>query len=126
MTAGNNEYHVPELSGCGRPETVREVSDLVRLRRPSLVFLSETKMSDKRGQDLKWKLGFSNIFGVKAVGLSGVLCLYWNNDSRVTLKSSSNSHIDVLIQNEELGVSGGLLAFMVIQKGLVGNSVGSC
>ncbi|XP_071683852.1 uncharacterized protein [Lolium perenne] len=89
--------------GGGRPETVREISDLVRLQRPSLVFLSETKMSDKKAQDLRWKFGFSNAFGVKSVGLSGGLCLYWNNDSRVSLKSFSNSHIDVLIQNDELG-----------------------
>jgi hypothetical protein len=64
--------------GGGRPETVREISDLVRLQRPSLVFLSETKMSDKKTQDLRWKFGFSNAFGVKSVGLSGGLCLYCN------------------------------------------------
>jgi hypothetical protein len=60
-------------------------------------------MSDKKAQDLRWKFGFSNAFGVKSIGLSGGLCLYWNNDSRVSLKSFSNSHIDVLIQNDELG-----------------------
>jgi hypothetical protein len=70
--------------GGGRPETVREISDLIRLQRPGLVFLSETKMSDKRAQDLRWKFGFSNAFGVKSVGLSGGLCMYWNNDSQVT------------------------------------------
>jgi hypothetical protein len=60
-------------------------------------------MTDKRAQDLRWKFGFSNAFGVKSVGLSGGLCLYWNNDSRVSMKSFSNTHIDVLIQNDELG-----------------------
>lgn len=96
MTAERNEYHVFELSGCGRPEIVREISGLIRLQCLGLVFLSETKMSDKRAQELRWKFGFTNAFGVKCVGLSGGLCLHWNNDSVVTLKSFSNSHIDVV------------------------------
>ena len=60
-------------------------------------------MSDKRAQDLRWNFGFTNAFGVKSDGLSGGLCLYWNNDSKVSLKSFSKSHIDVLIQNDSLG-----------------------
>ena len=89
--------------GIGQPETVREIYDLIRLHRPALVFLSETKVSDKRAQDLKLRLGFSNAFGVKARGLSGGLVLYWNNESLVSLKSFSNSHIDVFVRNEDTG-----------------------
>ena len=89
--------------GCGRPETVNEISDLIRLQRPELVFLSETKMSDKRAQDLRWRFGFSNAFGVKSEGLSGGLCLYWNKESKVSLKSFSKSHIDVFVHNNRVG-----------------------
>jgi hypothetical protein len=60
-------------------------------------------MSDKRSQDLRWKFGFTNAFGVKSVGQSGGLCLYCNNETRVSIKSFRNSHIDTLIQNNELG-----------------------
>lgn len=89
--------------GCGRPETVHEISSLIRLHRPTMVFLSETKVSDKRAQDLRFRLGFSNAFGVKATGLSGGLVLFWNNDSVVTLKSFSKNHIDVMVTNDSTG-----------------------
>ena len=89
--------------GCGRPETVQEICSLIRLHHPSLVFLSETRLSDKRAQDLKFRFGFSNAFGVKSEGLSGGLVLLWNNDSAVSLNSYSQSHIDVFVQNNLLG-----------------------
>ena len=89
--------------GCGRPETVQEISNLVSLHRPALVFLSETKLSEQRAKDLRWRLGFDNAFGVKAEGLSGGLALYWNNDSVVTLKSFTRTHIDVFVHNDITG-----------------------
>lgn len=89
--------------GCGRSESVREIRDLIRLHRPALVFLSETKCSDKRAQELRIQFGFASAFGVSCDGLSGGLVLYWNEDSVVKLNSFSNNHIDVLIRNESLG-----------------------
>ena len=86
--------------GCGRPETVHEIRSLIKLHRPSLVFLAETKMSNTKAQDLRFRFGFSNAFGVKSDGLSGGLVLFWNADSTVSLKSFSKTHIDVLITND--------------------------
>jgi hypothetical protein len=48
-------------------------------------------------------LGFDHAFGVKSEGLSGGLVLFWNNDSVVSLKSYSRSHIDVMIKNDTMG-----------------------
>jgi hypothetical protein len=77
MINESNEYH-------DWLETVHEVSKYIRLQCSGL----ETKMSDKRDGELKWKFGFSNAFVVKkSVGLSRGICLYWNNDSKVNLKS---------------------------------------
>ena len=82
-------------------------------------------MSDKRAQDLMWKFGFMNAFGVKAVALSGGLCLYWNNDSKVSLKSFSKSHIDVLIHNDVLGeVEWRFTGFYVTRRGPEGRGIG--
>jgi hypothetical protein len=89
--------------GCGRSATVQEIRSLVVMHRPSLVFLSETKMSDRRSQDLRLRLGFDHAFGVKSEGLSGGLVLFWNSDSVVSLKSFSQSHIDVMIKNDVMG-----------------------
>lgn len=89
--------------GCGRPETVQKISGLIKLHRPALVFLSETKLIDKRAQNLRFKFGFSNAFGVKCEGLSGGLVLFWNSDSVVSLKSFNKNHIDVMVVNEDMG-----------------------
>jgi hypothetical protein len=70
-----------------------------------MVFLLETKMSDIRSQDLKWRFGFDRAFGVKSVGASGGLVLFWNNESDVTLKSFSRNHIDVMVKNSLTGQS---------------------
>ena len=42
-------------------------------------------------------------FGVSSEGLSGVLVLFWNSDSGVSLKSYSRTHIDVFVQNDATG-----------------------
>ena len=89
--------------GCGRSETVHEISSLVVLHRPSVVLLSETKMSDKSAQELICKFGFDHAYGVASNGLSGGLVMFWNSDSVVSLKSFSNAHIDVVIKNEITG-----------------------
>jgi hypothetical protein len=60
-------------------------------------------MSDIKVQDLKWRLGFDNSYGVKSVGASGGLALFWNNDSEVSLKSYSSTHIDVMVRNSLTG-----------------------
>ncbi|TVU07983.1 hypothetical protein EJB05_41365, partial [Eragrostis curvula] len=67
-----------------------------------MVFLSETKMSKVKAQDLRFRLGFQNAFGVDSVGLSGGLVLYWRSDVVVDLKSHSRSHIDVWVSHEGL------------------------
>jgi hypothetical protein len=60
-------------------------------------------MSDIKSQELRWKFGFDNAFGVKSVGASGGLVLYWNNYSDVSVKSFSSTHIDVMISNNLSG-----------------------
>jgi hypothetical protein len=47
--------------GCGRPEEVREIRNLVDLYRPKVLFLSETRMSATRVKEPRWRLGFLNI-----------------------------------------------------------------
>src|SRR5438105_310312 len=86
--------------GVGQPKAVHEIRSLLQLHRPALVFLSETKVSDRRVQELKWRFGFDRAFGLRSEGRSGGLALFWNNDSSVILKSFSKSHINVLVKND--------------------------
>ena len=60
-------------------------------------------MHATRAQNLKWRLGFDNSFGVSSDGLSGGLVLFWNNDVSVDLKSFYKSHIDAMVTCEATG-----------------------
>jgi hypothetical protein len=80
--------------GYGRLDTVNEIRRLVVTHRPMVVFSSEMKLSEARGRNLRYRLGFDHAFAVKCDGRSGGLCLLWNSDSSVSLKSFSNSHIE--------------------------------
>jgi hypothetical protein len=67
------------------------------------VFLSEAKMAAVKSQDLRFRLGSHHAFGVKAEGLSGGLVILWNNDTVVSLKSFSRTHIEAKVQSALTG-----------------------
>lgn len=48
--------------GLGKPRTVRALSDLVRDRRPEVLFLMETISEKRRIEELRVKFGYSNFF----------------------------------------------------------------
>jgi hypothetical protein len=62
--------------GLGTASTVAELRLLVKRFRPSLLFLSETKMKDSKARNLMWSLGFSGCFAVSSEGSSGGLALF--------------------------------------------------
>jgi hypothetical protein len=80
--------------GCGLSEAVREIRELVDFFKSMVLFLSETKMSAHRSQELRWRLGYPNAFGVSCSGLCGGLVVMWKNDVLVDIKSYSKYHID--------------------------------
>jgi hypothetical protein len=102
--------------GCGRPEAVRDIRNIVDLHNPMVLFLSETKMGANRSQDLRWSLGFPNAFGVSSVGLSGGLLMLWKNEVLMDLKTYSKYHIDMWVTEDNPlgGGNGGLQVSMVI------------
>jgi hypothetical protein len=70
--------------GCGRPEAVRELRNLVELSGPKVLFLSETKMcANKAETELRRRLGFANGFGlivgdsVEGWQCCGQMMLWW-------------------------------------------------
>ena len=91
--------------GCGRPKAVQELRHLVEERRPSVLFLMETKMGEERALGLKRDLGFPNAIIVKSEGLSGGLALLWRHDVTVAEVSKSRSHIDVMLSCDRLRIS---------------------
>ncbi|KAL0433053.1 UNVERIFIED_CONTAM: hypothetical protein Slati_2639600 [Sesamum latifolium] len=88
--------------GLGNPWTVRGLWDLLRVHKPHLVFLAETKCSASQIEVVKRRL---NLFGVcvNPNGRSGGLALLWQKSVEVQLQSFSHWHVDVSVKMEESG-----------------------
>jgi hypothetical protein len=57
--------------GTGLSQTVQELVTLVRFNCPSLVFLCETRNSEIRVANLRWRLGLKNCIAVDSDGRGG-------------------------------------------------------
>jgi exonuclease III len=73
--------------GLGNPWTVHGLCQLVKEKRPSLVFLMETKLSASKFERVRVAAGFQSAFVVDSVGRSGfgtfVECRYMYGDSEL-------------------------------------------
>lgn len=63
--------------GVGNPKAFRALSDLLRISRPAIVFLSETKCGEETTDRIKRNGNFLGCFAVKSIGSKGGLCLLW-------------------------------------------------
>lgn len=97
--------------GIGNSWTVDALKGLVTLNFPKLVFLSETRCTVAEMNDVRRKIGWRNAFTVnckvvrqkhgKRVSRAGGLSILWNDDIKLELQSYSESHIDVLVREDE-------------------------
>jgi exonuclease III len=83
--------------GLGNPRAVRDLRQLVKAKRPVLVFVMETKLCNKNVDYLRIKFGFDHVFKVDSVGRSGGLLLMWKEDIRVVIQNYSRRHINAVI-----------------------------
>jgi hypothetical protein len=81
--------------GAGQAATVRELDCLVQSYKPCIIFLCETRQSEERMRNLRFRLGMEGCYQVKGAGKGGGLALYWQDGITVDLLSYSNRHIDV-------------------------------
>ena len=86
----------------GSDATVGELRWLVKTYRPSILFLSETKMVDRKAMNFMWSLGYSSSFVVSSEGLSGGLALFWSLPYSVSLKGFNSHCIDVIVSSDDL------------------------
>ena len=75
----------------------------MKQKRPSLVFLMETKSQAHRSERVRVRIGFDNVFVVESVGKSGGLVLPWRNDICVEIHNYSRCHINAVITMEKSG-----------------------
>ncbi|XP_019163182.1 PREDICTED: uncharacterized protein LOC109159537 [Ipomoea nil] len=84
--------------GLGNQTAVQVLADLVRSKRPSVVYLIKTFVDKQRMETIRVQLGYDNVFTVDADGHSGGLALLWNNIVEFAVTGYSSNHIDTEIR----------------------------
>ena len=92
--------------GVGNSRTVRDLTALMLLHNPKLVFLSETRQSEERMKNLRWRLGLKGCLAVGSEGNSGGMALFWDESILVKLIGFCNRLIDVIVQETPLVLYG--------------------
>ena len=83
--------------GLGNRPTVQELGDIVQAQDPSVVFLAETLLDEARLGSIRDSLLFGHHHGVSKISHGGGLALFWKKDLHLSVESSSQNHIDVVI-----------------------------
>jgi len=79
--------------GLEHLHTIQELHYWVKEKKPTLVFLMETKLRNNRMQVVRNKLKFSGMLTVESVGKSGGLALLWKNLAVVDIINYYVRHI---------------------------------
>ena len=90
--------------GLGDKSAVGELSKLIKVQRPRIVFLMETKLKKKGVEGVRDELKIDNVVCEDRIGIGGGLALLWDSKWDVKLKTLSKSHIDVIVTEKD-GVS---------------------
>jgi hypothetical protein len=80
--------------GLGNPEAVRDLQQMVKEKKPTLLFLMETKSRQNYMEVIRVKLGFDGLFNVDPVGRSGGLALLWRDGDDLTIQNFTRRHIN--------------------------------
>jgi hypothetical protein len=88
--------------GLGNPKAVRALHSMVKSKGPKVLFLMETKLSSRRMEDIRTKVGFDYAFTVPSVGQSGGLALLWKQKVDVRIQNFSQHHIDAHMDSIQL------------------------
>jgi exonuclease III len=83
--------------GLGSDATVRELHNLVKRFKPTVLCVIETQIHKSRVEGLARTLGYDNCFAVSSTGRSGGLGMFWNNDTNLDVLPFSQYHIDARI-----------------------------
>lgn len=92
-----NDHHELELSGVGNYHLVQVLTDLVRSKGPTVLFLMETKLSIQELDPIKTEIGFNSTLAVPSIRRSGGITLLWKDSVMVDPQTFSLNDIDVYI-----------------------------
>jgi len=69
----------------GNGPAIRGLLNLQKEEDPDILFLSVTKMDERRIEGLRWKLGLTNLVVKDCVGKSGGLAIFWKKEINLQL-----------------------------------------
>ncbi|XP_040956135.1 uncharacterized protein [Gossypium hirsutum] len=87
----------------GNPQTVRRLRHSLKQHHPQVVFLMETKLNKNGMEKVRRSCGFQFGIDVDSIGSKGGLSQSWLGKVNITLRSFSNRHIDVFVEEGEVG-----------------------
>jgi exonuclease III len=73
---------------------VRGLLNIQKEEDPDILFLSETKMDERRIDVFQWKLGMTNMMVKDCVGRSEGLAVFWKREVNVHVRMMSRFYID--------------------------------
>ena len=80
--------------GLGNAPAVRGLLRCQKSEVGDILFLSETKMNEKRIEGLRWKLGLTNLVVKDCKGKSGGLTIFSRKDINLHLRGDSRFYIN--------------------------------
>ena len=83
--------------GLGQPRVVLELTELVKKKSPSIIFLMETKSKEQYLKKLCSKLKLENVHIEPRVNVGGGLALYWKNKIDLKVLDSTPTYIDTVV-----------------------------
>ncbi|KAK4264130.1 hypothetical protein QN277_029461 [Acacia crassicarpa] len=86
--------------GLGRTLTVKNLKDMVKKFRPSVIFLMETKMRAEKVAKVRTKCGFINEIVVEPRGLAGGLTVWWLDNVSLQVLVKTQNIIHVLVNSD--------------------------
>ena len=85
--------------GLGNHSAIQVLANLVSSKRPTILFLMETKLLVNEMISIKDELWYKSMLAVPSVRRSRGLALFWKNGITVDTQTYSFNHIDVKIMN---------------------------
>ncbi|XP_074346816.1 uncharacterized protein LOC141685620 [Apium graveolens] len=90
--------------GLGNSRAVRALGDLVKSRKPNMLFLMETLSNTDIRRKLSKKMGFEHCWSVDSQGRSGGLALMWDKSIHCEVVEADSNFIDVNILNNNVSI----------------------
>lgn len=89
--------------GLGRPRTIRFLKDITQQKKPNIIFLSETLVTENKIKEVCQQLNYAGYWCVDVEGQSGVLALLWKNEGSCTVTDATRNYIDFEVENHQVG-----------------------